>query len=147
MGCLLPGPIAVAVRLARRLERNMVRVLALIDFLPVHRHVDRRTHADANLVALDAEHGDCNLTANHQRLSDPSRKNQHKINTPFRRLASARALHAQRLNYVDGDLAAWPALQLFLPHPARGEGGTYESQLLRHKPNAVRHGHAPFRTR
>ena len=56
-----------------------VRFGPLEDFLAVHGHVLRRSDADANLVALDAQHRDGDRVTDHQGLSHPSRQNQHPL--------------------------------------------------------------------
>jgi hypothetical protein len=50
---------------------------ALKDFLAMHGHFARRLDADAYLIALDAEHGDFNVVADHYGLADSPCQNKH----------------------------------------------------------------------
>src|SRR3569623_2171412 len=50
---------------------------ALVDLLAMDRDVLRRRDPDPHLVPLDAEHGDRDRIADHQRLSDATGENQH----------------------------------------------------------------------
>jgi hypothetical protein len=49
----------------------------LINFFSMDRNVLGCIHANANLIAFDAEHGHVDLIADHQRLPDSSGKNEH----------------------------------------------------------------------
>src|SRR5262249_32950794 len=50
---------------------------APVDLLAMHGDTARRIDADADLVALHAQHGDGDVVTDHDRLSDPSCQNQH----------------------------------------------------------------------
>jgi hypothetical protein len=50
---------------------------ALEDFLAMYRHIARRLDANPHLVALDAEHGDFNVVADHYGFADSPCQNKH----------------------------------------------------------------------
>src|SRR5690606_9265706 len=74
-------------------RRFVATLVALVDFLAVHRHVLGRGDADAHLVALDAQHRDRDRVSDHQGLADTAGQNQHGSISigggPWRRCRSA----------------------------------------------------------